>query len=101
MVAVLVPARDGLGRRQAEAGLGAVPGHRSRHRGAAGCPGGRRAARADPAPGLRGRCSSLGMLEELGVAGVIDEVTGPRRADAGASAGTYLVLAALNRLVAP
>jgi transposase len=45
--------------------------------------------------------AAWGMLEELGVAAVIDEVTGPRRADAGASAGTYLVLAALNRLVAP
>jgi transposase len=42
-----------------------------------------------------------GVLEDLGVAGIIDEVTGPRRSDAGASAGTYLALAALNRLVAP
>ena len=42
-----------------------------------------------------------GMLQDLGVAAIIDEVAGPRRADAGASAGTYLVLAALNRLVAP
>jgi transposase len=45
--------------------------------------------------------AAWGMLEELGVAAVIDEVAGARRADAGASAGTYLVLAALNRLVAP
>jgi transposase len=41
------------------------------------------------------------MLAELGVAGIIDEAAGARRADAGASAGTYLALAALNRLVAP
>jgi transposase len=42
-----------------------------------------------------------GMLDDLGVAAIIDEVAGARRSDAGASAGTYLVLAALNRLVAP
>ena len=41
------------------------------------------------------------MLEDLGVAGLIDAAAGPRRADAGASAGMYLALAALNRLVAP
>src|SRR6266702_1553369 len=41
------------------------------------------------------------MLTDLGIAGIIDEAAGSRRADAGASAGTYLVLAALNRLVAP
>jgi transposase len=45
--------------------------------------------------------AAWGMLEDLGVAGIIDEVAGARRSDAGASAGTYLVLAALNRLVAP
>ena len=45
--------------------------------------------------------AAWGMLQELGVAGIIDGVAGARRADAGASAGTYLVLAALNRLVAP
>ena len=42
-----------------------------------------------------------GMLEDLGVSGVIDEVTGSRPAGARLSAGTYLALAALNRLVAP
>ena len=52
-------------------------------------------------PGLRGRAAAWGMLQELGAAAIIDEVAGPRRADAGASAGTYLALAALNRLVAP
>src|SRR6266702_4098292 len=45
--------------------------------------------------------AAWGMLQDLGVAAVIDEVAGARRSDAGASAGTYLVLAALNRLVAP
>jgi transposase len=42
-----------------------------------------------------------GLLEDLGVAGIIDEVAGARRADAGASVGTYLTLAALNRLADP
>jgi transposase len=42
-----------------------------------------------------------GMLEDLGVAAVIDEVSGSRPAGARLSAGTYLALAALNRLVAP
>ena len=45
--------------------------------------------------------AAWGMLQELEVGGIIDEVAGARRADAGASAGTYLALAALNRLVAP
>ncbi len=45
--------------------------------------------------------AAWGMLEDLGVAGIIDQVTGPRRSDAGASTGTYLALAALGRLVAP
>jgi transposase len=41
------------------------------------------------------------MLARLDVIGVVDEVVGARRADAGASVGTYLALATLNRLVAP
>jgi len=45
--------------------------------------------------------AAWGVLEDLGVAGIIDEVTGPRRSDAGASVGTYLALAALNRLADP
>ena len=45
--------------------------------------------------------AAWGVLEDLGVAGIIDEVAGARRSDAGASAGTYLVLAALNRLADP
>ena len=42
-----------------------------------------------------------GILERLGVAEVIDDVCGTRRSDAGASVGTYLGLATLNRVVAP
>jgi transposase len=42
-----------------------------------------------------------GLLERLGVVGIIDDVVGARRADAGASVGTYIALAALNRVVAP
>ncbi|HXZ75535.1 MAG TPA: hypothetical protein VEH31_32335, partial [Streptosporangiaceae bacterium] len=45
--------------------------------------------------------AAWGMLSELEVAAVIDEACGARRSDAGASAGSYLALAALNRLVAP
>jgi transposase len=45
--------------------------------------------------------AAWGMMAELGIAAIIDEAAGVRRADAGASAGTYLALAALNRLVAP
>ena len=41
------------------------------------------------------------ILVRLGVAGIIDSVVGARRSDAGASVGTYLALAALNRVVAP
>jgi transposase len=45
--------------------------------------------------------AAWGVLQDLGVAAIIDEVAGCRRSDAGASAGAYLALAALNRLVAP
>ena len=41
------------------------------------------------------------MLDRLDVIDVIDDVVGARRSDAGASVGTYLALAALNRVVAP
>ncbi len=41
------------------------------------------------------------VLERLKVAEIIDEVVGPRRADAGASVGTYISLAALNRACDP
>jgi hypothetical protein len=39
-----------------------------------------------------------GMLNRLSV---VDKVVGARRADAGASVGTYLALAACNRMVDP
>ena len=48
-----------------------------------------------------GVAAAWGMLEELGLAGIIDEVTGPRPAGQPLSTGTYLALAAVNRLVAP
>ena len=57
---LLVPAGDGQGRRQAEDGLGAVPGHRRRHRGRGAGQGGCGAAGADPPPGLRGGGRRLG-----------------------------------------
>src|ERR1035437_3105490 len=41
------------------------------------------------------------MLGRLRVAEIVDEVVGARRADAGASAGTYIALATLNRVVDP
>ena len=45
--------------------------------------------------------AAWGMLQRLDVAGLVDEVTGARPAGLPLSAGTYLALAALNRLVAP
>jgi transposase len=45
--------------------------------------------------------AAWGMLDELGVAGIIDAAAGPRPAGQPLSTGTYLALAALNRLVAP
>ena len=42
-----------------------------------------------------------GMLDRLGVVGIIDDVVGSRRSDAAASVGTYIALACLNRVVAP
>jgi transposase len=41
------------------------------------------------------------IAQRLGVVETIDEVVGARRSDAAASVGSYLVLAALNRLVDP
>jgi transposase len=41
------------------------------------------------------------MLEELGVPAIIDEVAGSRPAGLPLSTGTYLAMAALNRVVAP
>src|SRR4249920_3211759 len=45
--------------------------------------------------------AAWGVLAELGVAGIVDEVVGPGPAGLPLTAGTYLALAALNRLVAP
>ena len=45
--------------------------------------------------------AAWGMLEDLQVAAIIDEVAGPQPTGLPLSAGTYLALAALNRLVAP
>ena len=45
--------------------------------------------------------AAWGMLDELGVIGLIDEAAGPQPAGQPLSTGTYLALAALNRLVAP
>jgi transposase len=42
-----------------------------------------------------------GMLQDLGAAGIIDAVAGPKPAGQPLPTGTYLALAALNRLVAP
>src|SRR6266702_691992 len=45
--------------------------------------------------------AAWGVLEELGAAAIIDQAAGPRPAGQPLSTGTYLALAALNRLVAP
>jgi transposase len=45
--------------------------------------------------------AAWGVLEDIGVAAIIDEVTGARPAGQPLSTGTYLALAALNRLVDP
>ncbi len=42
-----------------------------------------------------------GLLTRLGVIETIDEVSGSHRSDAGTTVGSYLALAALNRLVDP
>src|SRR5258705_11806502 len=42
-----------------------------------------------------------GVLGRLELASIVDDVVGARRSDAGASVGTYLALATLNRVVAP
>ncbi len=45
--------------------------------------------------------AAWGLMDRIGVAAIIDEVTGGRLPGAGASVGTYLAVAAANRLVAP
>jgi transposase len=42
-----------------------------------------------------------GILDRLNLVAIVDEVVGARRSGAGASVGTYLALATLNRVVAP
>jgi hypothetical protein len=49
----------------------------------------------------RTRHLAWGLLEELGVIRLIDAAAGPAPAGQPLSTGTYLALAALNRLVAP
>jgi len=46
-------------------------------------------------------CAVWSVLDRLGVIKIIDEVIGPRRSDTQVSVGTYIALAALNRVVAP
>jgi hypothetical protein len=41
------------------------------------------------------------ILERLAVAAIVDDVVGARRSDAAASVGTYIALAAANRVVKP
>ena len=45
--------------------------------------------------------AAWGVLHQLGVAGIIDDAAGARPAGLPLSPGTYLALAALNRVVAP
>jgi transposase len=45
--------------------------------------------------------AAWGVLQDLGVSSIIDEVAGARPGGLPLSAGTYLALAALNRVVAP
>ena len=55
----------------------------------------------DPHLGFGAVAAGWAMLQRLGVIEAVDDVVGPRRSDAGASVGTYVALAALNRLVDP
>jgi transposase len=48
-----------------------------------------------------GVAAAWGVLETVGVAAIIGQVAGPRPVGQPLSTGTYLALAALNRLVAP
>lgn len=45
--------------------------------------------------------ATWGVIEKLGVIEIVDDVLGARRGDAGASVGTYVALAAANRVVDP
>ncbi|MCA1707574.1 MAG: IS1634 family transposase [Actinobacteria bacterium] len=68
------------------------------------------AAAVDGATAVPARSRHLGfgdlaavwwVIDKLGVVEIIDAVIGERRSDAGASVGTYLALAAANRVVDP
>ena len=65
---------------------------------------------SEPGPGEPDRSRHLAfgdiaavweMLRRLRVAEIVDDVVGTRRSDAGASVGTYIALATLNRVVDP
>ena len=58
-----------------------------------------RSARGIWLSGTSRRCGACWSRLEL--VSIVDEVVGARRSDAGASVGTYLALATLNRVVAP
>jgi transposase len=51
--------------------------------------------------GFGALAAAWSMLEQLDVAGIIDRIVGRRRADAACTVGTYIALAAANRVVAP
>jgi transposase len=51
--------------------------------------------------GFGALAAAWSMLAELEVAGIIDQIVGTRRADAACTVGTYIALAAANRVVAP
>jgi transposase len=51
--------------------------------------------------GFGALAAAWSVLEQLDVVGVIDRVVGRRRADAACTVGTYIALAAANRVVAP
>jgi transposase len=51
--------------------------------------------------GFGALAAAWSMLEQLDVAGSIDRIVGRRRADAACTVGTYIALAAANRVVAP
>ena len=98
---LLLPGRVGPGERQATHRLAAVSGLGR---------GDRRSALSEAGPGEPDRTQHLafgdlaavwGVLERLGVVDIVDEVVGSRRSDAAGSVGTYIALAALNRVVAP
>jgi transposase len=51
--------------------------------------------------GFGALAAAWSMLAELEVAAIIDRIVGARRADAAGTVGTYIALAAANRVVAP